>query len=229
VKHGTGLILRPAQERYLDRLLPSRDPLLAEIEQAAERDDVPISDPEVGRLLELVARATGARRILEVGTALGYGTLCLARGAPEARVVSVDHDPEMLECARGYLERGGVAGRVELVEGSALEVVAGLSGPFDLVWVDFVKTQYRRCLDLVLPKTAVGGTLLFDNLLWGGRVADPPDDEDDEAADALRSFNGYLMSHPQLRAVVMPLGDGVGIATKTRPLISELGGPFPVV
>jgi predicted O-methyltransferase YrrM len=229
VKHGTGLILRPAQERYLDRLLPSRDPLLAEIEQAAERDDVPISDPEVGRLLELVARATGARRILEVGTALGYGTLCLARGAPEARVVSVDHDPGMLERARGYLERGGVAGRVELVEGSALEVVAGLSGPFDLVWVDFVKTQYRRCLDLVLPKTAVGGTLLFDNLLWGGRVADPPDDEDDEAADALRSFNGYLMSHPQLRAVVMPLGDGVGIATKTRPLISELGGPFPVL
>jgi predicted O-methyltransferase YrrM len=135
----------------------------------------------------------------------------------------------MLERARGYLERGGVAGRVELVEGSALEVVAGLSGPFDLVWVDFVKTQYRRCLDLVLPKTTVGGTLLFDNLLWGGRVADPPDDEDDEAADALRSFNGYLMSHPQLRAVVMPLGDGVGIATKTRPLISELGGPFPVV
>jgi predicted O-methyltransferase YrrM len=190
---------------------------------------VPISDPEVGRLLELVARATGARRILEVGTALGYGTLCLARGAPEARVVSVDHDPEMLECARGYLERGGVVGRVELVEGSALEVVAGLAGPFDLVWVDFVKTQYRRCLDLVLPKTTVGGTLLFDNLLWGGRVADPPDDEDDEAADALRSFNGYLMSHPQLRAVVMPLGDGVGIATKTRPLISELGGPFPVV
>jgi predicted O-methyltransferase YrrM len=229
VKHGTGLILRPAQERYLDRLLPSRDPLLAEIEQAAERDDVPISDPEVGRLLELVARATGARRILEVGTALGYGTLCLARGAPEARVVSVDHDPGMLERARGYLERGGVAGRVELVEGSALEVVAGLAGPFDLVWVDFVKTQYRRCLDLVLPKTTVGGTLLFDNLLWGGRVADPPDDEDDEAADALRSFNGYLMSHPQLRAVVMPLGDGVGIATKTRPLISELGGPFPVL
>lgn len=228
MKRGSGLILRPGQEAYLERALPPRDPLLQEMEEVGRREDVPISDPEVGRLLEALARATGARRIVEVGTAIGYGTLCLARGAPEARILTIDNDPERLAAARAYLERGEVAGRVDLLEGEALEVLRDLEPPIDMAYVDAVKTEYRRYLDLLLPRMAVGGLLLFDNLLWGGTVAEPPEaeDEEDERADALRAFNGYLMSHPQLRAVILPLGDGVGLATKTRPLVSEMGGPF---
>ena len=229
MKHRADALLQAAQAAYLDRLLPPRDPLLAEMEAAAAAADVPIADPEVGRLLTVLARATGARRIVEIGTAIGYGALCLARGAPEAEVVTIDRDPAMLERARGYLERAGVAGRVRLVEGEALEVLDGLDGRFDLAWVDAAKAEYRRYLDLLLPRIEVGGTLAFDNLLWGGRVADPGEDEaedGDEAAGALRAFNGYLMIHPQLAAVVLPLGDGVGLAVKTKPLISELGGPF---
>ncbi len=229
MKHGLGAILHPAQERYLERLQPPRDPLLQEMEAYAERHDVPISDPEVGRLLELFARATRARRILEVGTAIGYGALLLARGAPEARVVTIDRDPAMHERARGYLERGGVLERVELVAGEALEVLDRLSAPaeapFELAYVDAEKTEYRRYLDRILPRLVVGGLILFDNLLWKGWVADPPDEED-EAAEALRAFNGYLMIHPQLRSQVLPIGDGLGIATKVQPLIQELGGPF---
>jgi predicted O-methyltransferase YrrM len=225
VKQRADAVLHAAQAAYLDRLLPPRDPLLAEMERAAAEGDVPIADPEVGRLLTVLARATGARRIVEIGTAIGYGALCLARGAPEAEVVTIDRDPEMLGRARGYLERAGVAGRVRLLEGEALEVVAGLEGRFDLAWVDAAKGEYRRYLDLLLPRIEVGGSLAFDNLLWGGCVADPGE-EDDDSADALRAFNGYLMSHPQLAAVVLPLGDGVGLAVKTRPLISELGGPY---
>lgn len=226
MKGPPGAILRPEQERYLERLLPPRDPLLAEMEEVGRREDIPISDPEVGRLLEILARAGGARRVVEVGTAIGYGTLCLARGAPEARICTIDTDGERLERARGYLERGGVADRVELLFGPALEVIPTLEGPLDLAYVDAAKSDYRRCLDLLLPKLAVGGTLVFDNLLWQGRVAEPPADEDDETAETLAAFNAYLMIHPQLRAVVLPLGDGVGLATKTKPLISEMGGPF---
>lgn len=233
MKKSADAILHTAQAAYLDRLLPPRDPLLAEMERAAADGGVPIADPEVGRLLTVLARATGARRIVEVGTAIGYGTLCLARGAPEAELVTIDRDREMLERARGYLERAGVAGRVRLVEGAALDVLAGLGGRFDLAWVDAAKTEYRRYLDLLLPQIEVGGTLAFDNLLWGGRVADPPADDlaedgdaEDASTDALRAFNGYLMIHPQLAAVVLPFGDGVGLAVKTKPLISEMGGPF---
>lgn len=225
MKHGTAAILRPEQEAYLDRLLPPRDPLLREMEERAAREDVPISDPEVGKLLGILARATGARRILEIGAAIGYGAIWLARGAPEARVQSIDVDPERLAVARGYLERAGVADRVELIEGAALEVIQRLDGPFDLVYVDAVKTDYRRYLDTVLPKLRVGGVIVCDNLLWGGRVAVPGEDQDRDA-DALRAFNGYLMMHPQLQAVVLPLGDGVGLATKIKPTIFEMGGPF---
>jgi predicted O-methyltransferase YrrM len=200
------------------------------MEDLAHREDIPITDPEVGRLLGVLARAAGARSILEIGTAIGYGTLWLARGAPEARVTTIDISPQQIARARGFLERAGVLGRVDLVEGAALEVLHRLPGPFDLVFVDAVKSEYRRYLDLSLPKLRIGGMLVFDNLLWGGRVAADPedgaDDADDQSTDALRAFNGYLMMHPQLDAVLLPLGDGTGLATKTKPTILEMGGPF---
>ena len=237
MKDRLGAILRPEQERYLERLQPPRDPLLGEMEAHAAEHDVPISDPEVGRLLELLAAAVagpgaGPRspggappRILEVGTAIGYGALLLARAAPEARVVTIDRDPEMLERARSYLERAGVAERVELVEGEALEALERVEGPFALAYVDAEKVHYRRYLDRILPKLAVGGMVAFDNLLWKGRVAEPSEDEE-EVARALRAFNGYLMIHPQLRAQVLAIGDGFGIATKLKPTVLEMGGPF---
>ena len=226
MKHGRASILRPEQEAYLERLMPPGDPLLREIEEHARGEKVPISDPEVGRLLAILARSLDARRILEIGTAIGYGALCLARGAAAARVVTLEIDPQRIERARGYLERGGVADRVEIVQGAALDLIPRLEGPFDLAFVDAVKQEYRRYLDLLLPKLRVGGLIVVDNLLWAGHVAAPPEDEDDEVADSLRAFNGYLMMHPQLHAVVLPVGDGLGVATKVKPLISEMGGPY---
>lgn len=234
MKQGSGILLQPAQEAYLERLLPPRDPLLREMEERAARESIPISDPEVGRLLGILARSIcggggggggGARLILEIGTAIGYGALCLARGAPEARVVTIDTDPQRLADARGYLERAGVADRVELIEGAALDVLPGLQGPFDLAYVDAVKKEYRRYLDLLLPKLRVGGVIALDNLLWKGRVAEPPE-EDDPDADALRAFNGYLMMHPQLQSLVLPFGDGLGLAAKIKPTRMEMGGPW---
>lgn len=230
MKHGTGLILRDEQERYLERLQPPRDPLLREMEEYAAEHDVPIADPEVGRLLDVLTRsralAGGARRMVEVGTAIGYATLLLARAAPEGRVLTIDRDPEMLERAREFLGRGGVLDRVELVQGEALEVLDRLRPPFDVAWVDAEKGDYRRYLDRLLPHFAVGGLLLFDNLLWKGRVAAPPEGEADAEAEALHSFNAYLMMHPQLRAQVVAVGDGVGIATKIQATVMERGGPF---
>ncbi len=227
MKDRADAILRPAQAAYLERLLPPRDPRLAEMEDLGARQQVPISDPEVGRLLEILAGARPARRILEIGTAIGYGTLCLARGALEARLVSIDPDPERLEAARGFLARAGVLERVELIEAPALEALPRLAGPFDLVYIDALKTEYRRYLDLALPLLTVGGLVVVDNMLWKGWIAEPPEGQpEDESTRAIRAFNPYFMIHPQLRAILLPLGDGVGLAVKTRPTVREMGGPF---
>jgi caffeoyl-CoA O-methyltransferase len=227
MKDRVGAILREGQERYLERLLPPRDALLQEMERVSVEEDIPSSDPEVGRLLQILAAGVKARRVLEVGTAIGYGTLCLARGAPEARVVTIDADPERLARAREFLTRGEVADRVELVEGEALKVLPGLEGPFDLVYLDAVKREYKHYLDLVLPLLSIGGMVVIDNLLWKGRVAElPEDEEEDDTTRAVRAFNPYFCIHPQLKAMVLPLGDGLGVGTKIQPTVREMGGPF---
>ena len=196
------------------------------MEERARREGVPISSPETGRLLEVLAAATRPALVLELGGAIGYGALRLARGAPGARVISVERDPERAAVARTYLERGEVADRVEVVEREAIEFLTGFEGRVGLVYLDCDKRQYRRCLDLVLPKVEVGGAVVADNLLWKGRIADPSPGEEEPEARALEAFNGYLTMHPQLLATVLPVGDGVGVAVKTRPLVTELGGPF---
>lgn len=227
MKDRVGAILREGQERYLDRLLPPRDPLLQEMERVSAEEDIPSSDPEVGRLLRILAAGVKARRVLEVGTAIGYGTLCLARGAPEARVVSIDADPDRLARAEEFLTRGEVADRVELVEGEALTVLPDLEGPFDLVYLDAVKREYKHYLDLVLPLLSIGGMVVIDNLLWKGKVAElPEDEEEDDTTRSVRAFNPYFCIHPQLVAMVLPLGDGVGVGTKIQPTVREMGGPF---
>jgi predicted O-methyltransferase YrrM len=163
-----------------------------------------------------------------VGTGIGYGTLHLARGARQGLVVTIDVDAGRQAIAREYLDRAGLAGRVEMVTAAALEAIPRLAPPFHLVFLDAKKSEYRRCLDLALPLVVLGGRIVVDNLLWSGRVADPslrPDDGDSDA-DAIERFNPYFLSHPQLAAVLLPLGDGVGLAVKTRPTIMEQGGPF---
>ncbi len=220
-------ILRPAQAKYLEALRPLRDGLVAELERYALENDVPIALPDLGRLLEALAAARPAGRCLEIGTAIGYGTLRLARGAREGRVVSIERDPARIALARTFLETGGVLSRVELLEGEALEVLRRVEGPFDLVYIDGDKRDYRRCLDLTLPLVTLGGCIVVDNLLWHGAIADPKlRAEGDLAAREIERFNPYFMIHPQLATVLLPLGDGVGLGVKKKQTIRELGGPF---
>jgi predicted O-methyltransferase YrrM len=220
-------ILRSAQARYIETLRPMRDALVAEMEKYAAEQDVPIALPELGRLLEALAASRPAGRCLEIGSAIGYGTLRLARGAREGYVISIERDVSRIAIARQYLETGGVLGRVELLEGEALEVLRGVRGPFDLVYIDGDKKDYRRCLDLTLPLLNVGGYVVVDNLLWHGSIADPKlREEGDLAAYEIERFNPYFMIHPQLATVLLPLGDGVGLGVKKKQTIRELGGPF---
>ena len=209
-------ILQREQAEYLDGILPSSDALLAEMEGYAAEHRVPIADREVALFLEITARVIHPKRVLECGMAIGYSVIHLLRGMPDdGRVVTIDPSDEMITAAKGYFTRAGVQERVQIHKGYALEVIPQLNETFDLVFIDAVKEEYRGYLDLSLPKLRPGGVVICDNLLWGGRVAGENEPEDYKAStEALREFNPYFVNHSQLRAIVLPVGDGLGYGVK---------------
>jgi predicted O-methyltransferase YrrM len=205
-------IIQREQAEYLDQLLPASDPLVAEMEAYAAEHRVPIADREVARFLEITARTTGARKALEIGMAIGYSVVHLARGMGEqGLIVTIDPSDEMIRAASGYLERAGVRDRVKIERGKALDVMPRLEDTFDLLFIDAVKEEYKQYLDLGLQRLRTGGVVIVDNLLWGGKVAA---DDTESSTVALREFNHYFVNHPQLRAEVLPVGDGLGYAVK---------------
>ena len=205
-------ILQRDQAEYLDHLLPQGDQLLTEMEVYAAKHNVPIADREVAAFVEITARASGAKRALEIGMAIGYSVVHLARGMGQgSQVVTIEPNDEMISAASGYLERAGLMDRVRIERGKALEVMPRLDEAFDLLFIDAVKEEYKQYLDLGLPRLRSGGVVIVDNLLWGGRVAS---DDAESSTVALRDFNPYFINHPQLRAVVLPVGDGLGYAVK---------------
>lgn len=211
-------IIHREQAEYLDRLLPASTGIVAEMEADAEKNRVPIADREVALFLEITARAMNAKRILEIGMAIGYAVVHLARALPEdGLIVTIEPNDEMIRRAEDYLTRAGVRERVRIERGLALEVIPRLEETFDLVYLDALKEEYSAYLDASLPLLRVGGVVIADNVLWGGQVAGEIRSPDQTAStQALRSFNQLLVNHPQLRAEVLSFGDGIGYGVKIR-------------
>jgi predicted O-methyltransferase YrrM len=209
-------ILNEAVEQYLHGLRPEPSEVMREMEEHAERDSVPIVEWETGRLLAVLCRVLDPV-VLEVGTAIGYSTLHMAEQLQRGRVVTLERDPERAARARSYLERGGVADRVELVEGDALETLPSLEGPFDLLFVDASKGEYARYIELAEPKLSERALMVVDNLLMGGEVALPEDADTRWNPDSLasaRRLNAELLASDKWLASVLPVGDGIGIAAR---------------
>ena len=211
-------ILQREQALYLDQLHPASDGLLAEMEAYAATHDVPIADREVALFLEITARAAGAQRVLEIGMAIGYSVIHLLRGMPAGgQVVTIEPEEEMIRAASEYLTRAGMLERVRIVRGYALEVIPHLSDSFDLIYLDAMKAEYGDYLELSLPRLRTGGVVIADNLLWGGQVAgEIRSPEQSVSTESLRRFNQYFVRHKNLRAAVLPVGDGLGYAVKVE-------------
>ncbi|MDX1644602.1 MAG: class I SAM-dependent methyltransferase [Thermoanaerobaculia bacterium] len=212
----------------LARRRPADELLRAILEESPERlDRVP--SLEVGRLLQTLAGERAVRRVLEVGTGLGFVTVCLARGAAEAEVVSIDRDERHFDRVGAFLERAGVAERVRLASGELLDLSGRLEGRFDLLHLAVAAEVARRLVDRLLPQLEVGGLLTVENLLPAPDSTDEAERSearDGEASDRARAVAGYLVMHPQLDCSVLPIGGGLAVARKTRPTVTEMGGPF---
>lgn len=212
------MILAPAVDEYLLATRPAPDPVLAEMEEQARREGIPIVQPPTGQLLHVLAAAIGARRVVEVGTAIGVSALYMARALPEdGTIVSFEVDPERHAAARAYLDRAGVGDRADLRLRDAREGLAELTESFDLAFLDGVKAQYVDYLDGILPHVRSGGLIAVDNVLMSGTVGEGVGDGHwtDEQVAAARAFNGQLLSHPQLTATLTPVGDGVALAVRS--------------
>ena len=191
-------------DTYLAGLLVGPDPALDAALAANAANALPAIDVTAlqGKLLHLLARATGARRILEVGTLGGYSTIWLARALPpDGRLVTLEVDPRHAQIARGNLARAGLDGLVELVEGPALDTLPNLTGPFDLVFVDADKPSNPAYLEHALRLTRPGSMIVVDNVVRGGRLLDA--DSDDPTVRGSRRVIEMLAAEPRVSATVL--------------------------
>lgn len=166
-----------------------------------------------GRFLEMLVFALGARQVLEIGTFSGYSALAMAAGlADGGHITTCELNPVHAAAAREHIARSPYADRIEVREGPALETIATLPGPFDLVFVDADKRSYPAYLEAVLPKLAPRGLLVADNTLWNGQVVDEADVSEDTVA--LRAFNDTLAEDPRVVCVQLSVRDGVTLVRR---------------
>jgi predicted O-methyltransferase YrrM len=198
-------------EGYLEGLLPKRDALLARLEAYADEHDVPIIGPHGGRFLYTIAKLTKPQRILEVGTAIGYSAIWLGRATAQqgTRITTIEINPETAKIARANLKEAGLLEGIEILIGDGLEMCRRLTGPYDLLFIDAAKEQYRAILETMLPKLTPGAVIMADNVLWQGAVAET---NPDETTRAIQDFNKYICAHPKLETVIVPLRDGISLS-----------------
>ncbi len=213
MKDRIDAILRRAQGEYLESLVPPRDALLEQMEKFANENDHPIADPEVAQLMRVLVRMKRPRRVLEVGTNIGYSVVVIGRECDDEAVVeTIEINHGTLMIAKGFVRDAELRCNVVFHEGAALDVIPRIAGPFDFVFIDCVKTEYGDYLDALLPKLARGAVIVCDNLLWKGRVAEG---QHDPPTDALRAFNKRLATDDRLVTSILPLGDGTGVSIVT--------------
>ena len=198
---------------YLYSMLPKRDEVLAEMEDYATEHKVPIVGPAVARVLQQLAMMINARTVFELGSAIGYSTIWWAQAVGDkGRVIYTDGDSKNAERARGYFTRAGVANRITVHVGDALEFLSEQKQEYDIIFNDVDKEDYPRVLRLVAPHLRKGGLFVTDNVLWSGRVAEK--NPTDSRTKAILEFNRKLYDAKEFYTTILPIRDGLAVALK---------------
>jgi caffeoyl-CoA O-methyltransferase len=207
-----GGITAPEVEDYLYVMLPPRDEVLSEMEVEARKDNVAIVGPAVARVLYQLAVISGAKKIFEMGSAIGYSTIWWARAVGDGgRVIYTDGDAKQADRARRYFERAGVSQRITVRIGDALEILSEQKEAYDIIFNDVDKTDYPRVFRLALPRLKSGGLFITDNVLWSGRVAKSNPDAETQA---IVEFNKLIYGSKDLFTTILPIRDGVSVCVK---------------
>ncbi|MBM7651734.1 O-methyltransferase [Neobacillus cucumis] len=205
---------------YIEGLIPERNSLFTEMEKYASEHHVPIMElAGIETMLQLL-RIHGSKKILEVGTAIGYSALRMAEALPEAEVVTIERDLDRIQTAKEFIQRSGKGGQIICIEGDALEVENDVHahGPFDAIFIDAAKGQYKKFFELYAKCLKADGLIVTDNVLFKGLVAE---DEIEfkrtrNLVKKIADFNKWLMNHSEYHTVILPVGDGIAISIKKR-------------
>jgi caffeoyl-CoA O-methyltransferase len=201
--------LPPEIERYAEEHTTPETEVLADLAaetRATLRTPRMLTGPVEARFLEMLVHAAGARRVLEVGTYSGYSAISMAAALPpDGHIDTCEIEPEHAEVALRYIRRAGYTDRITVHLAPALETIARLDGPFDLVFIDADKVNYWNYLEAALPKLSDGALIAADNTLWSGRVLDPQDED----SRAIAAFNERVLADERFRCVLLAIRDGI--------------------
>jgi caffeoyl-CoA O-methyltransferase len=211
-------IVEPSVEQYAEDHSTSPadlfERLAAETREKTTAPQMMVGQLE-GMLLAELVRLSRARRVLELGTFTGYSSISMALALPAGgRVITCDVNEQTTAMAQRYAEEAGVADRIDFRLGPALETIAGLDGPFDIVFIDADKPNYVNYYEATLPLLADDGVMIVDNTLWSGRVADP--NENDESTEAIRALNDRVREDARVENVLLTVRDGMNVIRRRR-------------
>ena len=207
-------ILHPEVRAYIDGLFPPADPLLEALDAQAKASNFPLIGHASGRVLELMSRSIGARRVFEFGSGFGYSAYFFAHAVgPNGEVICTELDAHELEAHERIYTGHPLKERIELIQGDALEVFAQQDGMFDCVLIDIHKSGYAQAIEAAIPRVRPGGLIFADNVLWGGKVARPAAPDDTSTA-ALQAVGTQLFSDPRIRTDILAVGDGLSVSLR---------------
>jgi len=203
-----------AVEEYAFAHTTEDSPLIRELIQTSEQElqytDM-LSGRLVGRLLAILIKISGAKRVLEVGTFTGYSALTMAEALPDdGELFTCEYNERYEKIARSFFEKSEFRSKINLVMGEALETIAVIKGKFDFVFIDADKSNYLNYYELLLPRTKRGGLMVIDNVLWDGEVLDP----NDEKAKAIDQLNKRIVEDAAVEQIMLTVRDGVTIVRK---------------
>lgn len=209
-------IVNDLVEEYIRNTIPPRNAFLESIEQFASVHHIPIIQPEVAKLLEVIVKISNAKNILEIGTAIGYSAIILSTASNDIKLTTIEKQNEMIQIARKNIQRAGLSERIQILEGNAEEILPKIDQKFDLIFIDAAKGQYMEFLSSSIHLLRSGGVLISDNVLYKGMTASNQYlvRRKKTIVKRMRTYLDHIMNHPQLLSCILPIGDGVSISYK---------------
>ncbi len=211
-----GNIINTEQIEYIKTLRKHNNPLMNSMETFAKEKQIPILNWNAKELLEFIIMILNPKRVLEIGTAIAYSTITIAKHLSDGSIVdSIEKSTDSYNLAKKFVDKSGAGSKINLILGNASSIMRKSNENYDLIFIDSDKEDYIELFELSLKLLNKNGVLFVDNLLWQGYAASKNvPDKYKTSTEHIRKFNKIFMAHPELKSAIFPVGDGVGIGIK---------------